>query len=200
MNGLIGQEQLSSATVNNAGTATWTGIQSLVLDGAVFNNLPGAVFNAQATNGQGNFPVLLGHASFFNNQGTFRTSVTTNDIDFAEDAAPAPGPIMVNTGLMDVETGRVLLYGSTNSSQINVAAGAQVRFYASTNTLLAGTSFTGAGTIAFGGGTVILNANVTFPNLIADAENAIIKGSGNLIITSFFNWLAGTLQGPGALN
>jgi hypothetical protein len=201
LTGLIGQEQLSSATVNNAGTATWTGIQSLLLDGSVFNNLPGAVFNARATNGQGNYPQLAGHASFFNNAGTFRTSVTTNDIDFAEDGAPAPGPILVNTGLIDVETGRVLLYGSTNSSQINVAAGAQLRFYANTNTLLAGTSLTGAGTIAFGGGTatVILATNITVPSLIADDESAVVKGPGNLVISGSFNWLAGTLQGPGAL-
>jgi len=203
LNGLNGSEYFLGATVNNSGTANWTGPQSFQMDGTVFNNLAGAVFNAMATNPVANLPMeIWGSGSLFNNAGTFRKSVTTNDVDFAEDNAPAPGPVMVNTGLLDVESGRVLLYGSTNSSQINVAAGAQLRFFESTNILAAGTSFTGAGSIAVGGegATVILNTNMTLSSLTADDESGMIKGPGNLTITGSFNWSAGTLQGPGSLN
>ena len=200
LNGLIGQEQLSSVIGDNAAPRLGRASRAWSWTGRCSITCPGLFSTPKPQTGRATFPSFWAtHPSSTTRDPFARRSLQTTLIS-RRTTLPLPGPIMVNTGLMDVEAGRVLLYGSTNSSQINVAAGAQVRFYASTNTLLAGTSFTGAGTIAFGGGTVILNANVTFPNLIADAENAIIKGSGNLIITSFFNWLAGTLQGPGALN
>ena len=65
---------LSVRTINNAGTVNFSSSQELrINDGAVFNNQPGATFDAQ---GGGNLNVTSGSGSF-NNDGTFQRSAGT---------------------------------------------------------------------------------------------------------------------------
>src|SRR5262249_43212430 len=57
-------------TLTNTGTTTWTGGSILAYDGAVFNNQPGAVFDARADVSW--FWYIYGSAPVINNRGTFR--------------------------------------------------------------------------------------------------------------------------------
>ncbi|MGD0411324.1 MAG: hypothetical protein ABSC18_06435 [Verrucomicrobiota bacterium] len=188
---------LSGVVVNNSGTTTWTGGSDLEMDsGALFNNLAGALFDAQ-TNGtilsqDGTHPAI-------NNAGTFRKSAGTGDLDFASSST---APSFNNTGLLDVEAGRVVLAGGMNSAQFNVAGGAQVRFGTGTYTLASGASFTGSGAVALGGQSplLVVNANVALGNFTFDDPSGTLDGSGAFAVNGAFNWSAGTIQGAGSVN
>ncbi|MCK6458133.1 MAG: hypothetical protein L6Q92_16585 [Phycisphaerae bacterium] len=94
---------LSGCTINNAGTATWAANNTddlLLANGAVFNNLAGAVFEVQNNKSisQG-----AGAASSFNNAGTFRKTqgIATTTI----------GCAYSNAGLLTIESGIVYISG-----------------------------------------------------------------------------------------
>lgn len=110
-----------SGTINNAGTAIWTGSSSIAdigfNDGCVFNNLAGALFdirNDQFIRNQG------GTVNTFNNAGTVRKSAgfaSEIDADFN------------NSGLLDVQSGTLYFLnnvvqtaGSTNLDGGNIQA------------------------------------------------------------------------------
>lgn len=70
-------KNLRERTIDNLGTTTWTGTGDFRFgDGAVFNNLAGAVFDVQ-----NNEPIsnLGGAAPQFNNAGTFQKTVAVDD-------------------------------------------------------------------------------------------------------------------------
>src|SRR5579872_3016127 len=72
---LTGQPSLDTRTVNNTKTATWNGIEFVMVNGSVFNNLAGATWNHEndtliAWNG--------GSAPTFNNSGTFEKTGGTS--------------------------------------------------------------------------------------------------------------------------
>lgn len=192
------RKTLSAATINNAGSATWLNgpLSQLALDnGAVFNNLSNAVFqawvNTEITGGAGT------NLNLFYNAGTFRKSTNVNNLQFTTDAAPNPGPYFINTGLLDVQTGRLLLLGGTNSGQFNVAAGAQLEFQAN-YTQNPGASFTGAGLVMVDQ-TLRLNTPVSISDLMV-ANVGIVDGPGDLTITGSLTANGGTFQGSGAIN
>ncbi|HET7626446.1 MAG TPA: hypothetical protein VFM25_14400, partial [Verrucomicrobiae bacterium] len=145
-----------------------------------------------------------GVQSFFNNAGTFRKISSTGDTVFQQDASPAPAPVFVNTGLLDVQTGRVLLSGGTNFNQFNVEAGAQIRFLNGTNTQTGGAFFSGTGTLAVGSASptpvLWLAKDLTLANLSVEGP-AIVDGPGNLTVSNSLKLLAGgILQGNGDVN
>lgn len=186
----------SDVTVNNSGTATWSGGSDLQLNNnSVFNNLAGALFDAQS-----NAKILgEGGTNIINNSGTFRKSTGVADVTFS----PSGGLMLLsNTGLLDVQSGRVLLQGGSNSGQLNVNTNAQLRFYNNNFLLAPGSTVTGAGTVALGGGlpTLFLGTNVTIGLFTMDGPSAVLDGMGNLTVTGTFNWSAGTIQGSGSLN
>jgi hypothetical protein len=188
---------LSGVVVNNSGLTTWTGGADLEMDsGAVFNNLAGALFdlqtNALILSGTGANPAI-------NNAGTFRKSAGTGDLDFVYSPSP---PFFNNTGLLDVQAGRVVLGGGTNSAQFNVAGGAQLRFGTGTYTLMPNASFTGSGAIGLGGSAplLVVNANVAVGNFTFDDMEGTLDGLSNLTVNGTFNWSAGTMQGAGGVN
>ena len=186
----------SGVTVNNSGTTTWSGGSDLELDGdSIFNNLPGALFDAQS-----NARILgQGGTNIINNSGTFRKSTGAGDVTFS----PSGGLMMFNNmGLLDVQIGRVVLQGGTNSGQLNVNSGAQLRFYNNNFLLNPGSTFTGAGTVALGGSspTLLLGTNVTVGLFMMDDGSATLDGPGNLTVSGAFNWSGGTIQGGGTLN
>jgi hypothetical protein len=139
----IGGGSVVNRTIDNRGHATWTGSGGLrASDGAVFNNLPGAVFDAQGT---GSFGVFgSGAPTAFNNAGTFLRSAGTG--------AALIGVPFYNSGTVEVQAGGLSLTdGSTSSGTFTVAAGATLTFNSSTHTLQAGSRVTGAGTVIFSG-------------------------------------------------
>ncbi len=196
---------LSGATVNNAG-ATTTKTQGIPLhlnNGAVFNNLGGGLFDAQndaAIVGSGG-----GVVGRFNNAGTFRKSAGTNDTWFTFDngADTTQTPVFNNSGLLDVQTGRVGLGGGTNAGQFNVAGGARLRFLYNTNVQIAGAIFTGPGQVnadtGFGPVTVLLlQTDATIQDFLMG--DATVDGPGDLTVNGTFTWSGGSIQGGGALN
>jgi hypothetical protein len=88
-------KRLDGRTFNNPGTFTWSGTGNI--DGgndAVFNNLPGAVFDVQTNQ-------TLGGGILFINAGTFRKSAGTGTTTI--------NALFTNTGTLDVESGTVRL-------------------------------------------------------------------------------------------
>ncbi len=90
-----GDPTLDGRTLSNSGTATFSSANYLHgKNGAVFNNLAGAIVDLQGTNyfinDGGTLPVV-------NNAGTFRKSVSTSTINI--------GFAMNNTGTVEVQSG-----------------------------------------------------------------------------------------------
>ena len=186
----------SGVVVNNSGTTIWNGGANLQLNNnSIFNNLAGALFDAQSN------ARILGQAgtNIINNTGTFQKSSGAGDVTFS----PSGGQMMFNNlGLLDVQSGRVLLQGGKNSGQLNVNSGAQLRFYDNNFLLNPGSTFTGTGTVALGGGspTLFLGANVALGIFLMDDPSATLDGPGNLTVNTTFTWSAGTIQGGGSLS
>ncbi len=189
------------AVINNHGTTIWTGEGNGfgMFNNATFNNFANALFDARCDasiyGGSGT------NDGVFNNAGTFRKSAGTNDTFFWFNSSP--GVSFNNTGLVDVQIGRVVLMGGTNSGRFSVTNGATLRFWHSPYSLVSGATFTGGGSFAVGGNTAVLliNGNVTIPNfLMGDAEDSVLDGPGVLTLTGTSSWTGGTIQGPGTLN
>ena len=147
---------------NNHGAATWTGGGTIgFYNGAVFNNLAGASFDARCDGQLGRgYPDLLGSGSF-NNAGSFTKSAGTGttevDVPFN------------NTGTASVASGALsLAAGGTNTGSVAIAAGdtlsaaGYIQSSGSTSlnggTLAAGPFIINGGTLT-GSGTI--NGNVT---------------------------------------
>lgn len=198
--GTVGGVSFRGTTVNNSATATWTGEGNGLgmYNGATFNNLAGALFDAQ------NDDALLGGAGSdgtFNNAGTFRKSAGTNDTFFWY--SYSPGVTFNNTGLLDVQSGRVVLMGGTNSGQFNVAPGARLRFWRSPYILAAGATFTGAGSVTLGGNSpsLLVNTDVSLGNFTCgDDSSSVLDGPGMFTLAGSNIWSHGTMQGSGAVN
>jgi len=186
--------EVSGGVVNNSGTTTWLsgGAGLYLVSPGVFNNLLGALFDCQITNHSvdGN----IGGNGVLNNAGTFRKSKGANAIVFG-----ASGPAFNNSGLLDVESGQVELSSGTNSSSFNMAPGTEIWFGGNTYVFVIGAQLTGTNFVRiYQKGVLVLNTNLTLANFQLNA-GATLDGPANLTVTSIFNWLAGTLQGGGAV-
>ena len=189
---------LSGTVVNNAGVATtkMNGEALHLNNGAVFLNT--GLFDAQNDApivGSGGAKVGL-----FDNRGIFRKSAGTNDTFFASDNTLAQAPVFNNSGLVEVQTGRLVLLGGTNSGQCDVSAGARLRFFGLTNVQTAAASFSGPGEVAVDGNNVLwlLTGSQTIPNFFLG--NGLVDGPGSLTVTSAFTWAGGGMQGTGVAN
>jgi hypothetical protein len=190
---------LAGSTVSNSGTTTLESDITLTMEsGAVFNNEPGGLFVAANDADPGNPPSvgMMGPA-FFNNTGTVRVDAGSNEIAILAD--------FINSGLLDVQSGTLLLGPGTNSSQINIAPGAELSFGTGTNVLAAGTSLSGGGPIAVG--TIAtgyaptdlwLATNVSISNIDVVLT---VDGPGTLTVSGTLTaGIGATLQGTGALD
>ncbi|HVV00209.1 MAG TPA: hypothetical protein VHH88_02535, partial [Verrucomicrobiae bacterium] len=133
---------LSACTLNNAGTAEWDtdGGDLHLNNGAVFNNLSGATFDAR------NNAALYGGVGAigkFVNAGEFRKSAGSGSTAVVQENPPAQGAIFNNTGTVNARTGRIVLMGGTNAGAFNMDAGTEIRISAFTNHQVAGSSFSG---------------------------------------------------------
>lgn len=187
--------EVSGGVINNSGTTTWLsgGAGLYLVSPAIFNNLVGSLFDCQITNHSvdGN---IVGNG-VLNNAGTFRKSKGTNAIVFG-----ATGPAFNNSGLLDVGSGQVELCSGTNSGTFNMEPGTEIWFGGNTYVFVIGAQVTGTNFVrVYQNGVLLLETNLTLANFQLNAGGTL-DGPANLTVTSIFNWLAGTLQGGGAVN
>jgi hypothetical protein len=197
---------LDTRTLDNAGMATWTGTGSVTsVNDATWNNLAGAMFDLR---NDGSFG-----ATTFNNAGTLRklASIGTTRVSVA----------FYNTGTVQVQTGVLSLGGEgVSSGGFSVAAGAFLEFSSGSNdtTVLApGSSVTGPGDVRFSSGTVYVFGvyNITGPTELAGgtaefvtgastgtlalSNNGTLQAFGDVAVAGRFDWISGTLRGPGRI-
>jgi hypothetical protein len=145
---------LNGRTLDNAGTATWTGSEDVSgSNGGVFNNLRGATVDLQ---GDGRFFIGLSQSSFVN-AGILRKS--------AGSGSTTINNVFINTGTVEADTGTLSLAGGgTGSGTFTAAAGGTLEV-AGPYVLDIGSAVTGAGTIRFSGnGAVTVAATDTAAN------------------------------------
>ena len=182
---------LTGRTLNIAGTATQSGVNSQVflVSGATVNIQVGGVYDLQ--NDQGIF-FGGGTASTVNNAGTFQKSAGTGTGNITHLG------MLNNTGAIAALTGTLsLASGGTNSGSFTAATGATISFASNTFTLNAGTSFSGAGTVAIPSATLTLAVDITVNTANFTLSGGTINGSGNLTVATVMNWTAGTMSGTG---
>jgi hypothetical protein len=209
--GFFGGPTLDGRTLNNAGTATWTGTQGITFsNAAVFNNLAGATFVVQA-----NVNMSGDAASTFNNAGDFRkdsgTAITQINLFFT------------NTGSVEVNSGTLsLAQAGDYSGSMSVSSGMTLQFTGSTHVLRSSSSVTGDGTVQFADGgffsgptniivagsytvakTIISNGIANFASDVSVARLTLegsgqLTGAGNVTVTDALTWTAGAMTGPGS--
>ena len=218
---------LSGSLVNHA-AATWTAGLINILDGGVFTNLPGAVFDAQ-----GNTTITGQSLGFFDNQGTFRRSVQT-------DVVTVQAIDLDNSGLVEVLTGELSLNtDGTHAGDFTGSPGAIIRFGGGTH-LLESTSSVVADAVEFDGGSITIDGSydagltefaataVTFNpastilslgddlvigsgiNTLNSGDlidlvtythtNGTLAGSSDISISGAMTWSGGTIGGTGTVD
>jgi hypothetical protein len=194
-----GDQSLTARTLDNAATATWSG-SIHASDGAVVNNLPRAVFDAVgnvALDGSISTPF----PPVFNNAGTFRKSAGT-------------GTTRVNvrfssTGVVEVQTGTLLLGPGNSTGTFTVPAGTTLVFAG--QNLLPTSRVSGAGDVLINAlgiagtyevtgstvvqGTATFSVDVTLPNLTFSSGG--VTGDATVTVTGVLQWLGGTMAGRG---
>jgi hypothetical protein len=197
-----GGKTLDTRTVDNAGTATWTGAGIAVNNGAVINNLPGGTFNAQAA---ASLVSLSGIPGMFHNGGTFRKAggggQTGVNVEFD------------NGGLVDVQNGTLQLTGGVSGGAFTAAAGTTLAF-SGNHTLTPDSSVGGAGNVAFragavgvfgtfapGGATTISGGTVNFVRNVDLAAlsftDGTLSGNGDVTVEGPLAWSSGVMSGLG---
>ncbi len=215
---LSGEPFLDTRTLNNSATATWSGIEFLMLNGSIFNNLTGATWNhtvdTQIAFDGGNPPT-------FSNAGTFKKTGGTS----TSGGGVTSSIVFNNSGAVQANTGLLFFsdVGSCTgvcSGTWSVAAGATLQLGSGGTAALNG-SISGAGTVNFGssgtlnytgtynitGGTTesgtIVNftspATVTATGPLTVTTGTLNLSTGKAISVSTITQSAGTLTGTDAL-
>jgi hypothetical protein len=198
---------LDGRTFDNPGTTVWTGTGPLTaLNGAVWNNLAGAVFDARSDLNFFTSPTM---PAVFHNAGTLRksTSLNTTTLRLTLD----------NTGLVDVQTGTLSIMADGNTGgTFTVTAGAvlDITPYPGVFTFNQASQVMGAGTVSFSqgivniagvyqvggttsvaGGTANFISNASLGTLLL--SGGALTGPGTVTITDLLSWTGGTMSGPG---
>jgi hypothetical protein len=170
--------QLSGCMITNSGTcALRSGDLALTQGSAIFNLVPGT-FELQ---GDGTFSGAPGPmGGTFNNAGTFLK--TSSGITAFGTTVPPQGPDFNNTGLVDIQSGQLNLFGGISSGEFRSEPGAVLWFWGGTHTLNFGAGFTGGGAVRLLEGIAppvwLVNTNITIPNLEV-GSNGTLDASGN---------------------
>jgi hypothetical protein len=161
-------------TLENGGTALWTGAGSLVLNNSTFTNRTGALFHAQ------NAAAISGNGSArFDNAGTFRKS-----------ANPGIASSIVsfnNFGTVEIQTGTLNLSGGgTNSGSFDVALDTTLNLSAGTYSAGPSSRITGAGNLSISGATANLGGlvNLAGSNTFSGISGTTANLTGNYICTN----------------
>lgn len=187
-----GTKTLKGRTLTNTLAATWSGTGNINLEnGGIIMNLPGASFNVQ-TDADLNANSLLDE---FNNAGTLTksagTSTTVMETNFT------------NTGLVNINTGKVQLEGnSTQTGTIfTIAAGATFEIKEATHTLQ-DITLNGSGVLLFNEPVITLSGTgltVNSPAIFTmNGSASTVGGAAPLTVWGTFNWNGGTLSGLSA--
>ncbi|HKM46001.1 MAG TPA: choice-of-anchor D domain-containing protein [Terriglobales bacterium] len=148
---ISGEPFLDTRTLNNAGTATWTGAAFLMLNGSVINNKTGATWNHEADT---QIQFEGGTAPTFNNAGTFEKTSGTG-----VNGGGVGGTIVFNnTGTVEANSGTLLIGNAGNCGGMcggswSVASGATLQLGSGGTAALNG-GVSGAGKVNFASGTV----------------------------------------------
>ena len=198
---------LDTRTLENAGTALWTGNGGLRAYGAVITNRLGALFEAQ---NNASFTYVFSGACRFDNAGTFRKDTSTGTTTFSSLFS------FNNYGTVDIQTGTLLCIDSfLNNGAVTLSAGATnqltgggsangsftasatalVDWTGGTFTLNPGAQLNGAGLYRINGATLTCNQDIVVANL--GLLNGTLGGSGAVTVNSVVNWTTGTMNGTG---
>ncbi len=166
----IGTSTSGSVTLNdwlltNEGTAVWVGGNVLAINGACFDNVPGAEFSIQ-TASSWYTPSGMGSvgASVFNNIGDVVQAAVTGTTMF--------GVTFNNSGNVVVETCNLTLQGGgENTGDFDAAYGNTLTFAGSGTTNLSGT-ISGTGIVEFANGTL------TVAGTYSVTGSTLVDGSG----------------------
>lgn len=138
---------LTTRTLDNAGTVTWSGANMNMSDGVITNE-PGALFQVQsptAVQWSGGFPRV-------DNAGTFNTPVS---------GTTTLGPALNNFNTLAIQGGTLLLQGGgNNTGTISVPAGTTINFGGGTFISSGGSTMSGGGTLIVSSGTPTLSGVV----------------------------------------
>jgi hypothetical protein len=189
-----GTRILDAATLNNAGTANWSGANNLsIINAGVLNNQAGGLF--LATNDQLVFFHCCSAGTAFNNAGTFRKTTATGTTTFS-------GIPFNNSGTTDILSGFFTPRVGTSSGVFNAGASGTYLFDSGSYTLSSGATLTGSGTYQVDGGTLSVNANpVTVSHLILRTGALSVGGSLATAASGIIDWDGpSTLMGSGSLS
>ncbi len=169
------RKNLTSRTLNIAGTATIINNTDMNLSNATINNQTGALFSFPSDSAL----INTSGTNAFNNAGTVTKSAGTG-------ASTISVPF-TNTGTVNANSGTLSLAlagGGTSIGSFSVVSGATLQLAPSgTHTLGTGLSLTGAGTMDFYSGTVTVNCayNVTGTTKVSGGTTTF--GSGAAVST-----------------
>jgi hypothetical protein len=162
-------------TLDNAGTATWTGTGRIgLLHGSTFNNLAGATFDVR---NDLTF-LFVGQAGTFQNAGTFRQSAGTGTTTFGA------GGLFTSTGAVQLLSGALRLSATfPNAGSVAIGAGATLSESSDYNqtagvTDLAGGTLTANGTVAIQGGALSGSGTIN-----GNVQNAAVVRPGSATAT-----------------
>jgi len=142
---------MDGRTLNNAGTATWTGSNYIYMsNGAVVNNLATGTLNLQ---GDRSFYFSAGLQPAFNNAGTISRTINTGTFTFDGVAFSNSGTVSAQTGTLAFSGGYLQTAGAT------ILAGGAISMSGSSLTLQGGV-LSGAGAIT---GSVVNNGGQVSP-------------------------------------
>ena len=199
---------LQGRTINNFGTATWSGSNLNCGDGCVINNHEGALFNSTSAGSMDHN--LGGNPPVFNNFGTMqRSSISGSTFVNVE---------FNNDGLVELTTGNFFFgQGGTSTGDWQVGSNSTLAFDGGDHqiSLAVDKSITGSGTVQFGSnpatisglgaydpattrvqsGNVNFNLDVTTGSLILSGGD--LGGSGNFTVLNSMSWTGGEMSDAG---
>jgi hypothetical protein len=176
-------------TINNPGTANWSG-------GAISSGL-GAMFNNSGTF------LIVGTSNWNSNQGgnavTFNNTGTVTKTTGA--GAASLGIVFNNVGpagVVNVNAGTLSVAGGGSASGSFVLAPNTVLNFTNDYSLENGAAISGNGTARVSGGTVAVNGAVSVSRF--ELAAGTLTGPGNLTISSAMDWTGGMMSGDGSIH
>lgn len=187
-----GNNGVENRTVNNYGLTSWSGTGRLNLrEGAIFNNMSGAMFLVQ------NAATFLGDSAarggVFNNYGTFR--VDAGAANFVRQPNQA-GVVFNNFHQVHLNGGDLRLErGGVTRGLVHIGYNRNLILPTETFTFNSGSTVSGEGTIRVHGATVQVNNEVHVRNV--ELTSGQINAVGTFTMNGHLVWSGGRFWAPG---
>jgi hypothetical protein len=172
-----------AATLNNAGTMTWSGSANWQINnGSVFNNSGTFTVSGDAT-----IQEFGSGTSMVNNSGTFKKTSNANKTTIISCQFNNTNQLNISSGTLDIDQ------GGSNTGTINVTS--TLLFDNGTFSVNSGSALNGAGTYLVNGGGAFLtfNLDISLANLTLTAGT--VNGPNQLTISNQFNWNGSSTMG-----